>query len=71
MIYFSETLVALRHDTMRLYLFPILNTKEKIVYAYRLACHKQVYRNLGYDVEKDVSRIKKAYSYKSDVIISM
>ena len=56
---------------MRLYLFSILNAKEKIVYAYRLACNKQVYRHLGYDVEKDVSRIKKAYSYQSDVIISM
>ena len=58
---------------MRPYLFLILNTKEKIVYAYIyiLACHKQVYRNLGYDIEKDVSRIKKAYSYQSDVIISM
>lgn len=55
---------------MRLYLFPILNGKEKIVYSY-IACHKEVYRNLRYDTEKVVSRIKKAYSYQSDVIISM
>jgi hypothetical protein len=29
------------------------------------------YYAYGYDVEKDVSRIKNAYSYKSDVTISM